>query len=200
MSSGEPGGRVCNGLDPTEERTMTTQPASTTKLDETDLPDLPWAEVTERLETGITQAPDTGGPNRHTAWLATTGPDGAPDVRPVGAMWVDGAFYFTSGAGSRKAKNIAANPAASISIATQEFDVTIDGRVRRVTDLPTLEQLAAVYNPDWPAEVDPEARAFVAPFNAPSAGPPPWNLYVLEPTRAYANTIIEGYGWTRFDF
>jgi hypothetical protein len=27
--------------------------------------------ITERLEQGVTQAPSTGGPDRHTCWLAT---------------------------------------------------------------------------------------------------------------------------------
>jgi hypothetical protein len=185
-------------VDPTEEWTMG-EPTST-KIDNTDLENLPWSRVSDRLDAGVSQAPGTGGPSRHTAWLATVGPDGAPDVRPVGAMWVDGAFYFTSGAGARKGKNLARNGAASISIATDDFDVTVEGEARRVTDLPTLEKLVNVYAPDWPAEVDEEARAFVAPFNAPSAGPPPWNLYVLEPTRVFVNSLVEGYGFTRFDF
>ena len=31
-----------------------------------DLPVLDWAMVTGRLDAGISQAPDTGGPNRHS--------------------------------------------------------------------------------------------------------------------------------------
>ena len=34
---------------------------------------------------GVTQAPDTGGPNRHTCWLATINADGSPHVTGIGA-------------------------------------------------------------------------------------------------------------------
>ena len=47
----------------------------------------------DHLDSGITQAPDTGGPTRHTTWLATVDPDGAPHVVPVGAFWDNGSFY-----------------------------------------------------------------------------------------------------------
>jgi len=43
-----------------------------------DLAPLDWAPVRARLEQPITMAPGTGGPDRHTCWLATTQPDGRP--------------------------------------------------------------------------------------------------------------------------
>ncbi len=42
-----------------------------------DLPALEWDSITARLDAGISQAPDTGGPNRHTCWLTTINPDGS---------------------------------------------------------------------------------------------------------------------------
>ena len=44
----------------------------------------------------------------------------------------------------------------------------------------------------WPATVD--GDAFTAEFSAPSAGPPPWFLYHMEPTRLYALGTAEPYG------
>ena len=49
-------------------------------------PLLDWAKIEERLVRGMTQAPDTGGPNRHTCWLATINADGSPHVTGVGAL------------------------------------------------------------------------------------------------------------------
>src|SRR5438445_9445901 len=46
---------------------------------------------------------ETGGPDRHTAWLATVNPDGRPHVMPVGTLYVDDTFYFTAGPKTRKA-------------------------------------------------------------------------------------------------
>jgi hypothetical protein len=57
-----------------------------------------WASVTDVLDSGFTQAPDSAGPNRFTTWLATLNPDGSPHVTAVGAIWVDGAFWFQTGA------------------------------------------------------------------------------------------------------
>ena len=75
-------------------------------------PLLDWAKIESRLEEGVSQAPDTGGPNRHTCWLATINRDGSPHVTGVGAIWVDGAFWFETGESSRKGRNIAATRGA----------------------------------------------------------------------------------------
>lgn len=39
-----------------------------------DCPPLGWNECEAALSAGYTQAPDTGGPNRHSTWLATIDP------------------------------------------------------------------------------------------------------------------------------
>ena len=42
------------------------------------LPLMDWAAIEARLAQGLTQAPDTGGPNRHTCWLTTITPTAVP--------------------------------------------------------------------------------------------------------------------------
>ena len=69
------------------------------------LPLLDWDRITARLEHGFPQAPGGGGPDRHTYWLATINADGSPHVNGIGALWVDGAFWFETGETSRKGKN-----------------------------------------------------------------------------------------------
>ncbi len=83
---------------------------------------------------GVTQAPDTGGPDRHTTWLTTINPDGSPHVTAVGAVWVDGAFWFQTGDGTRKAKNVARDERCTISVSTREFDLVVDGTGEKVSD------------------------------------------------------------------
>ncbi len=68
-----------------------------------DLPLIDWGLITDRLEKGVTQAPGTGRPDRHTCWLATIDPDGAPHVTGVGGLWAHDAFWFETGESSRKA-------------------------------------------------------------------------------------------------
>jgi hypothetical protein len=110
-----------------------------------------------------------------TFFLGTSRPDGRPHAAGVGALWDDGALYFTSGAGTRKARNLAASPACTISVKLEGIDLVLEGEATRVTDTETLERLAGRYRDGgWPAEVD--GGAFMAPSSAPSAGPPPWPL------------------------
>ncbi len=43
-------------------------------------PQLDWSRIKARLQAGVSQGPGTGGPDRHTCWLATTNADGSPHV------------------------------------------------------------------------------------------------------------------------
>src|SRR3954470_6119601 len=92
-----------------------------------DLPTVEWQAVVERLDAGFTQAPGTGGPGRHTCWLATIDSDGRPHVTGVGALWLDGAFWFETGERTRKGRNLARDPRCTMSLATDEFDVVVEG-------------------------------------------------------------------------
>jgi PPOX class probable F420-dependent enzyme len=166
-----------------------------------ELPLVDWAFVTARLEEGVTQAPDTGGPNRHTCWLATINPDGTPHVTGIGAGWVDGAFWFQTGDGTRKARNLARDPRCTVSVATRELDLVVEGEASKVTDPATVAAMAEYYAADgWPARVDESGEALTAEFSAPSAGPPPWYMYRLVPRAATALAIVEPGGATRWRF
>src|SRR5262245_1507209 len=92
-----------------------------------ELAPLEWDRILVRLDQGVTQAPDTGGPNRHTCWLATIDRDGRPHVAGIGATWVDGAFWFETGQATRKARNLARDPRCTLAVATHEFDLVVDG-------------------------------------------------------------------------
>ncbi len=130
-----------------------------------ELDPLDWAPIEDRLNAGLTQAPGTGGPNRHTCWLATLNPDGSPHVTGVGALWVDGAFWFETGEHTRKGRNLARDPRATLSMATDEFDLVVEGTVERVTDPPTVAAMAARWaGAGWPVEVDESGIALTAEF------------------------------------
>ena len=166
-----------------------------------DLPPLEWAPIAARLEAGIPQAPGTGGPNRHTCWLATINPDGTSHLTGIGAIWVDGAFWFETGASSRKGRNLARDPRCSLGVATDSFDVVVEGEAQVVTDPDTVASMAARWAEDgWPARVDESGTAITADYSAPSAGPPPWHVYRLTPRRATALATVEPGGATRWTF
>src|SRR3954465_11757361 len=97
-------------------------------------PIVEWDRVTRRLDTGLTQAPGTGGPDRHTCWLATIDADGRPHVTGIGAMWHDGTFWFETGKTTRKGRNLARDPRCTLTLALREFDLVVDGEAHLVTD------------------------------------------------------------------
>jgi hypothetical protein len=167
-------------------------------LDGYGTPPIAWEKVRDTLASDITQAPETGGPNRHTTWLTTINPNGMPHVTPVGCIQVNGVWYFTSGPGTRKSGNIAADPRCVVSVATHPFDLVIEGTAERVVDADELRTVAEAYNKEgWPAQVD--GDAFTAEYSAPSAGPPPWYVYRLTPSTVFAFGTAEPYGATKFE-
>jgi hypothetical protein len=159
---------------------MTTRtPVNTVNLDQYGHEALPWSAAVERLEAAATPGADV------FTVLGTVTPDGRPHAAPVGALWIDGAWYVVTGPGTRKARNLANNPACTLSARLAGADMVFEGQAHRVTDASELEHVAAVYRTHgWPAEVT--GDRFTAPYTAPSGGPPPWNLYRLACERAFA--------------
>jgi pyridoxine/pyridoxamine 5'-phosphate oxidase len=152
---------------------------------------LPWSRAAEQLEAD--PGPDT------THFLSTVRPDGRPHVAGIGALWVDDRFYFTSGPGTRKSRNLAGQPDCAISVKLPGLDLVVEGTARKVTDEPTIERLAARYDAQgWPAAAS--DGAIVAPYSAPSAGPPPWDLYEFTPRTAFGVATAEPHGATRWRF
>ena len=176
-------------------------------MDATNLADLyqspliEWGRIKERLEQGLTQAPETGGPDRHSCWLATINRDGTPHVTGIGTLWLDDSFWFETGDETRKGKNLERDPRCTLSLAARDFDLVVEGEARKVTDPPTVAAMAARWAAEgWPARVDDTGQALTAEFSAPSAGPPPWFVYRLSPHAATALATIEPGGATRWRF
>ena len=165
-----------------------------------DLPTVDWEAVAAALPEA--QAGEAeGGPGRYTAWLATSNADGSPHVTGVGARWDDGAFWVVSGRSARKGRNLERDPRCAISLSTKRYDVVVEGTAELVVD-PQLvaaaaERYAAV---GWPCEVDASGTALTAPYSAPSAGPAPWHLYRVTPTRATALLVHDPGGATTWTF
>jgi PPOX class probable F420-dependent enzyme len=165
------------------------------------LPLVEWGDIETRLDAGVSQAPGTGGPDRHTCWLATINRDGSPHVTGVGAPWSEGTFWFETGDQTVKARNLARDPRCTLSVATNEFDLVAEGVAERVTDPATVAKMVAVWNASgWPAQVDASGQALTAEYSAPSAGPPPWFVYRIALRRATALAVTGTGGATRWTF
>jgi PPOX class probable F420-dependent enzyme len=164
-------------------------------------PLLDWSRIEDRLAAGVSQAPGAGGPDRHTCWLATINPDGSPHVTGIGALWADGSFWFETGKDTRKGRNLARDPRCALSVATQEFDLAMEGGATLVTDAATVADLAARWAAEgWPARVDGTGVALTAEYSAPSAGAPPWHVYRFTPRTATAVGTVDPGGATRWRF
>jgi PPOX class probable F420-dependent enzyme len=163
-------------------------------------PMLDWGPIEARLQAGLSQAPGDGGPDRHTCWLATTNADGSPHVTGVGALWADGSFWFETGRGTRKGRNLARDPRCVLTVATREFDLVAEGEAAVVTDPDTVAAMAARWAEGWPARVDDTGLALTAEYSAPSAGPPPWHVYRITLRSATAVATVEPGGATRWRF
>ncbi|MDP9281624.1 MAG: pyridoxamine 5'-phosphate oxidase family protein [Chloroflexota bacterium] len=150
---------------------------------------IPWSRALKQLDAG------DGG----TYWLATTRPNGEPHLTAVAALWVDGKVYFVSGARTRKSRDLAKNPRCVISVSLKDLDVVIEGTARQVPDDATLKRLASLYGAQgWAVTV--KDGAFTHEYSAPSAGPPPWDLYVITPVTAFGVATAGPQGATRWRF
>jgi hypothetical protein len=163
-----------------------------TNLDRYGSEPLPWDRPRDILAVGSL------GPSV-TFFLGTVGKDGRPHAAGVGAVWFEGDLYFNSGPATRKARDLAANPACTLSARLAGVDLILEGRASPVADAGLVGRVAEVFRAGgWPVEVD--GALFVGPYSAPSAGPPPWHLYRFGFDQATAVATAEPYGATRWRF
>jgi hypothetical protein len=169
-------------------------------LGETDgLPPVDWRSIVRKLEGGSAPAPDSV--NSRSTWLCTCNEDGSPHVTAVGALWLDGTFWFQTGSGTRKNRNVTRDPRCSIAVSVQDADVVVEGDAARVTEPDALARIAKAWaDQGWPAEPDGSGSGITAPFNAPAQGPPPWNVYRIEPRSATVVLATEPGGLSRVRF
>jgi nitroimidazol reductase NimA-like FMN-containing flavoprotein (pyridoxamine 5'-phosphate oxidase superfamily) len=90
-----------------------------------------------------------------TFWVGTVHPSNRAHVMPVWGVWVDDAFYFSTGRKSRKGRNLAANPACTVTNDDGEEAVIVEGSAEEVKDTAALERVAAAYTKKY--KMDPRS-------------------------------------------
>jgi len=173
----------------------TITPRATKNLDGYGGEPLTWDRALAALTSEWMQQGPSGDGMPHTHWLATSRADGKPHVVPVGAVWHEGRFYFTSGPGTQKSTNLAHDPRCSITLAARGIDLVVEGEAAIVTDDAKLQEIAKAFS-DWGPTV--KDGAFTHEFSAPSAGPPPWYVYEFTPKTIFGLATAEPYGATRW--
>jgi hypothetical protein len=76
---------------------------------------LPWKWAEQRLKRS------------HNYWITTVKPDGAPHTMVVWGLWLDGAFLFSTGSQSRKARNLNENQNCVVCTEHAEEAVIVEG-------------------------------------------------------------------------
>lgn len=106
---------------------------------------LTWAWAEERLVAS------------RNYWVATARANGRPHLMPVWGVWHGAALWFSTGADSVKARNLAANPLCSISTERADEAVIAEGAVALVTDPAALSTVYAAYRAkyEWPMDGEP---------------------------------------------
>jgi len=130
---------------------------------------LPWSWAEERLAAS------------RNYWIVTASPERGPHAMPVWGLWHRGGVVFSSGMGSRKARNLAADPRVVVHLESGDEAVVLEGRAETIE--PTAELLAE----------------YAAKYQPVDAAIGRW--YLVRPRRAY--TFRERdypQSATRFDF
>jgi hypothetical protein len=132
-----------------------------------------------------------------TYWLATTGRDGKPHVRPILAVWGEGSLYFCARETTRKIKNLVVDPFCSVSVEWEPLDLVVEGTAVRVRDEDTLKRVADAYASIYDWHVTVRDGAFHDTEGAPTAGSPPYDVYEVIPTTAFGFGFNESFSSTR---
>lgn len=93
---------------------------------------LPWSFASQQMAAA------------RTYWISSTRPDGRPHAAPVWGVWLDDVFYFGTGPGSVKARNLSANPALVVHLESGDDVVILEGEAEWLTAVePALWQRIA---------------------------------------------------------
>jgi nitroimidazol reductase NimA-like FMN-containing flavoprotein (pyridoxamine 5'-phosphate oxidase superfamily) len=94
---------------------------------------LSWAWAEERLRKS------------HNYYIMTVRPDATPHAMPVWGIWADQRFYFSTGATSRKAQNLAANASCVICTEKPAEAVVVEGTASAVDSPGRIAELSPHY-------------------------------------------------------
>jgi hypothetical protein len=163
------------------------EPAAKLLVDTDDGNPIPWAKALRQLSES------------DTYWLATVRPDNRPHLMPVLAVWLDNALHFCANADSRKAKNIAREPHCVLSAEHHKLHLVVEGKAQWVRDNELLLRVAGGFGAKYGWDVSVRERAFYAE-GAPTAGPPPYQVYQVIPSTIFGFGTDDAFNATRWRF
>ncbi len=99
---------------------------------------LPWAWAAERLAASANY------------WLATTRPDGRPHVQAVWGVWIDDRLWFSTGADSRKARNLATRADCVVTTEDGAEPVVVEGVAEAADPADAVARCDGAYHAKYP--------------------------------------------------
>jgi hypothetical protein len=121
---------------------------------------LPWSWAEERLVAS------------RNYWVATVSPDGRPHVMPVWGVWDERALWFSSAAGSRKARNLSANEGCTVATEDGVEPVVVEGSAGVVTDPEAIRRFVTLINTKYETHLDQEFEGRPLPRHSSHASRP----------------------------
>ncbi|MCU1647470.1 MAG: pyridoxamine 5-phosphate oxidase-related FMN-binding protein [Nocardia sp.] len=145
-----------------------------------------WAEVTDVLNQA------------EIFWLSTVRGDGRPHVTPLPAIWHEGRLHICTGDNEQKAVNLAREPRCVLTTGTDRLntgvDVVVEGTAERITDVPTLHELAKL----WKVQLDWDFTVSDGGFDDGRDGTA--TVYGIAPEKVLAFGKGEPFSQTRYRF
>jgi hypothetical protein len=88
-------------------------------------------------------------------WVVTVSAKSRPRARPVWGVWLDGAFYFSTGSLIRR--DLEQNPAISVNLESGDECVILEGTASALMEPDTAREVAEAYNAkySWDMKAEP---------------------------------------------
>jgi hypothetical protein len=104
---------------------------------------MPWTWALERLQKS------------HNYWIATSRPDFRPHLMIVWGIWLDDAFWFSTGLRTRKARNLSDHSSCVIGTEDTDEAVILEGTAKRMEAAEEKKHFAAVYDRKYGGNIEP---------------------------------------------
>ena len=89
-------------------------------------------------------------------WITTVRHDLRPHVTPLIGLWIDDAFFFCTGPGEQKARNIVENSNCAVVTGCNTYgeglDLVVEGNAARVVEEARLVELAEAFETKYGSE------------------------------------------------
>jgi hypothetical protein len=88
-------------------------------------------------------------------WMATVTSGKSPHTMPVWGVWVDNCFYFSTGAKTRKARNLAVNSRCAVGVERGIRAVIVEGVAAKTAPAKVPREAFSAYKKKYQMALDP---------------------------------------------